>query len=226
MSSRSQSNLQPARRGPARGRATEQPAVRKRGRPVGDREAKSSELLAAARSVIAHDGYAGAWLRKVAERAGCTTGAVTYYFANKDAMVAAVVEDLFDEFDGWLEGDPSPIDTRALFDKMILWTRSGRGEAWMASLQILVRASGEPALASVFQRRYAQFRRKLASLIEKAQAQGAVRRDFPGDLLADQISAMADGWAMMFPVEPARFSRGRIDALVNMALAMLAPYPA
>lgn len=48
-------------------------AVR-RGRPVGDREAKRAELLRAAISVIAQEGFAGASLRKVAQRAGCTTG--------------------------------------------------------------------------------------------------------------------------------------------------------
>ena len=72
----------------------------KRGRPIGDREAKSGELIEAARYVIAREGYAGASLRKVAARAGCSTGAVTYYFANKEAMVATVAEALFDEFDG------------------------------------------------------------------------------------------------------------------------------
>src|SRR5271169_4609571 len=75
----------------------------KRGRPIGDREAKSAELIEAARYVIAREGYAGASLRKVAARAGCSTGAVTYYFANKEAMVAKVAEALFDEFDEWLK---------------------------------------------------------------------------------------------------------------------------
>jgi TetR/AcrR family transcriptional regulator, transcriptional repressor of aconitase len=60
-------------------------------------------------------------------------------------------------------------------------------------------------------------------LLENGQAEGVIRRDFRADLLADQISALADGWAMMFPVEPARFGHGRIDDLVNLAIAMLAP---
>jgi hypothetical protein len=34
---------------------------------------------------------------------------------------------------------------------------------------------------------------------------------------------MADGWTMMFPVEPNRFSRGRIKDLINAAIAMLTP---
>ena len=198
------------------------PRVRKRGRPIGDRQARNGELVTAARHVIAREGYAGASLRKVAKRAGFTTGAVTYYFANKEAMVAAVAEALFDEFDGWLNR-ASVIDIRAIFDHFMLWTKSDQGDAWLVSLQLLVHAGTDPSLAAVIERRYAQFRRKLAALLEKGQAEGVVRRDFRADLLADQISALADGWAMMFPVEPARFGHGRIEELVNLAIAMLAP---
>ena len=77
----------------------------------------------------------------------------------------------------------------------------------------------------MFQKRYAQFRRKLAKLLESGQAQGAIRADIAADLLADQVSAMGDGWAMMFPVEPERFGRGRIHDLVNAAIVMLTPQP-
>ncbi len=195
----------------------------KRGRPIGDREAKSAELIEAARYVIAREGYAGASLRKVAARAGCSTGAVTYYFANKEAMVATVAEALFDEFDGWLSDQPSSIDMRAIFDRMIDWTASRRGDAWLVALQRLVRAASDHPIAAVFQKRYAQFRRKLAKLLESGQAQGVIRADIAADLLADQVSAMGDGWAMMFPVEPERFGRGRIHDLVNAAIVMLTP---
>ncbi len=198
-------------------------AAAKRGRPVGDREAKSSELIEAARYVIARDGYAGASLRKVAARAGYSTGAVTYYFANKEEMVAKVTEALFDEFDGWLDHQPSSIDPRAIFDRMVVWTTSGRGDAWLVALQLLVRAATDRPLAAVIQKRYARFRRKLTTLIERWQSEGVVRGDIPADLLADQVSAMADGWTMMFPVEPNRFSRGRIRDLVDAAIAMLTP---
>ncbi|MFZ6044071.1 hypothetical protein ACOV11_26735, partial [Vibrio natriegens] len=51
----------------------------RRGRPVGDRESKRAELLAAAIAVTAEAGYTGASLRKVAKRIGGTTGTVTYY---------------------------------------------------------------------------------------------------------------------------------------------------
>jgi hypothetical protein len=50
-----------------------------------------------------------------------------------------------------------------------------------------------------------------------------IRNDIPADLLADQVSAMGDGWTMMFPRKPERFVRGRIRELVDAAVAMLAP---
>ena len=198
-------------------------AAAKRGRPVGDREAKSGELIEAARYVIARHGYAGASLRKVAARAGYSTGAVTYYFANKEEMVATVAQTLFDEFDGWLDNQPSSIDMRAIFDRMIVWTTSARGDAWLVALQLLVRAATDRPLAAVIQKRYARFRRRLTTLLERGQSEGLVRSDIRADLLADQVSAMGDGWTMMFPVEPNRFSHGRINDLVTAAITMLTP---
>src|SRR5215470_7577147 len=135
-------SVKQVRRQSSRPRLVSSPALQaepgehpKRGRPIGDREAKSSELIEAARYVIAREGYAGASLRKVAARAGCSTGAVTYYFANKEAMVATVSEALFDEFDGWL-GDQASIDIRAIFDRMISWTASRKGDAWLVAFQL------------------------------------------------------------------------------------------
>ena len=75
----------------------------------------------------------------------------------------------------------------------------------------------------MIQKRYVRFRRKLTTLLENGQAQGVIRDDIPADLLADQVSAMGDGWTMMFPLEPERFGRGRINDLVNAAIAMLTP---
>ena len=117
--------------------------MRRRGRPVGDREARSGELIAAARSVIAREGYAGASLRKVAEAAGATTGALSYYFENKQAMVLAVAASLFDEFDAWLEAQGDACDPQSLCNNMLTWTTRGAGEAWLICLQLLVGARSE-----------------------------------------------------------------------------------
>jgi AcrR family transcriptional regulator len=193
---------------------------RGRGRPVGDRDAKRADLLAAAISVIAKEGYAGASLRKVAEQAGCTTGALTYYFSNREEIIIAVAEGLFDVWDTLLEGQ-DPIDLKAMLEQWVDWTNADDPDPWLALIQLLSHARLEPALAAVFERRYGRYRHRLTALLANGQSQGLIRPDIPADLLADQINAIGDGWMTAFPIEPQRFDRSRIQALIEVTITMI-----
>ncbi len=201
-------------------------AIARRGRPVGDHAAKRAELLKAAISVIAREGFAGASLRKVAQRAECTTGAVTYYFANKEKMVTAVAESLFDQFDAQLGKGQDRIDVRVGLQRWLSWINSDDPEPWQAAFQLLAHARHEPAFAAVYQRRYARYRDALTAILARGQTRGLIRCDIPADLLADQLSAIGDGWMIMFPVEPDRFQPTRVQALVDATIAMISPPPA
>ncbi|WP_017616264.1 TetR/AcrR family transcriptional regulator [Nocardiopsis salina] len=202
--------------------ATEHAAPR--GRPAGDHAAKRTELLEAATSVIAEKGYANASLRKVAQSAGYTTGAVTYYFANKQELVTALAEYRFDTFEAMLEDVREQTDIRALFEQWLSRT-TGDHELWPVMSQLLAQARYEPALATIIERRYAHFRSVYTEILSTGQKRGTVRDDIPADLLADQLAAMGDGWMVMVPFEPARFSPDRIRALVEAALTLIAPPP-
>jgi AcrR family transcriptional regulator len=200
------------------------PAQRGRGRPVGDREARRAEILKAALEVIAEEGYAGASLRRVAQRAGCTTGAVTYSFANKEALMAAVIESRFDVFDTIVERRDRT-DIRGDFR---LWLEITGNEATgerIASLQLLAHARHEPALAAVYQRRYGRYRDTLTKILAQQQREGTVRDDIPADVLSDQLCAMGDGWMMLLPIEPERFRSDRIEVLLDAVMTLIAPPP-
>lgn len=197
------------------------PSKRGRGRPVGDREARRNELLEAAIAVIAQEGFAGASLRKVAQQAGCTTGAVTYYFANKEAMMAAVIESRFDTFDTLLGRGDAKVDLRAGFERWLDLSRSDLRGGWVAGLQLLVHARHDPALAAVYQRRYGRYRERFAAMLEEGQQRGVIRKDIPAELLADHLSAMGDGWMMLLPIEGDRFEPSRIKALLDSMIAMV-----
>jgi AcrR family transcriptional regulator len=191
---------------------------------VGDRAAKSSELICAARKVIAREGYAGTTLFKVAREAGAaSTGVVTHYFESKEAMVLAVAESLFDEYDSWLAAQSDAYDPESLCNSLLDYTTRSEGETWLVMLQLLVGARGDATLAALYARRNGQFMSNLTKLIRRGQAQGVIRHDIPADVLADQLAAMGDGWALAYPLEPKRFGHGRIRHLVDSAAAMLAP---
>ncbi|KOG91860.1 TetR/AcrR family transcriptional regulator [Streptomyces varsoviensis] len=202
--------------------ATEQERAVRRGRPAGDRAAKRAELLKAAASVIAREGYANASLRKVAQRAGCTTGAVTYYFANKQELVTALAESRFDAYEAMLTAGHDRTDVRGLLER---WLKLVTGDAdfWPVMSQLLAHARYEPGFAALIERRYARYREAQAELLAAGQAQGTVRSDIPADLLADQLSAMGDGWMMMHPFEPERFTPERVRALIDAAATLIAP---
>ncbi|MCC6920195.1 MAG: TetR/AcrR family transcriptional regulator [Alphaproteobacteria bacterium] len=196
---------------------------RGRGRPVGDREAKRKELLAAGVRVIARAGYGGASLRKVAQEAGHTTGAVNYYFENKDAMVRDIVEHMFDAFDDILADGDRLADIKPHFERWL--ALSSDSDIWLASFQLLAVARHEPALAAIYQKRYARYRKILAGILARQQAAGAIRSDVPPDVLADHLGAIGDGWMMMMPIEPRRFTPARVKLLLDALVALLRPAP-
>lgn len=174
--------------------------------------------------MIAREGYANTSLRKVAQRAGCTTGAVTYYFANKEELVTALAESRFDSFDAMLApGRPRP-DIRAILERWLSRTTDDP-EFWPVMSQLLAHARYEPAFAAAIERRYARHRDALAALLTTGQAQGTVRDDIPADLLADQLAAIGDGWMMMFPIEPTRFTASRVQTLLDAAITLISPPP-
>ncbi|POA35831.1 MULTISPECIES: TetR/AcrR family transcriptional regulator [unclassified Pseudomonas] len=197
--------------------------VARRGRPVGNRLEKRGELLTAAIEVIAQEGYAGTSLRKVASHAGCTTGAVTYYFANKEEMITAAAQSLFDEFDNLLEPNQEQVDVRAMIEQWLNLTQANDSARWLALFQMLAHARHEPVFADVIQKRYSRFRQDLAVILAKGQTQGIIRKDVPSDLLADQLSALSDGWMMMLPIEPERFQPKRRKALMDAVITLISP---
>lgn len=207
----------------AKANECESEPLARRGRPVGDRDAKRSELLAAAIAVIAQEGYAGATMRKVAQHAGCTTGAVTYYFANKEEMVSAVAQTLFDKVDALLNIDLDQVDIKSLIEQWHQWISLDEPGNWLAWLQLLTHARHQPAFASVIKQRYANFREVATSVLEAGQRQGQIREDVPADALADHIAAFSDGWLMMLPFESEHVSAERGKALIDAFIVMISP---
>lgn len=171
--------------------------------------------------VIAEEGFAAASLRRVAQRAGCTTGAVSYYFANREAMMEAIIESRFDDFDSLLEVGGDAGSVRRMFERWLEMTNTEPG--WVAGFQLLAYARHEPALAAAYQRRYAHYREVLTGILASGQRHGWVRDDIKAEILADQLSAMGDGWMMLYPIEPERFGPDRVNALLDATTALISP---
>lgn len=173
--------------------------------------------------MIAEEGLANTSLRKVAQRAGCTTGAVTYYFADKEELITSVADIGFDRFDAMLAAAREEPDIRKVFERW--FARGATDHFWPVMFQILAHARHDPALAEVIAGRYARYRKLHTEILAEGQTNGTVRDDIPADVLADQLSAMGDGWMMMLPIEPRRFGKKRVQILLDATIALIAPPP-
>ena len=58
---------------------------------VVDHEQRRRELVAATWAVVAAEGIEAATVRRIAEEAGCTTGRITHYFADKEEVLVAAL---------------------------------------------------------------------------------------------------------------------------------------
>lgn len=193
----------------------------KRGRPVGDRESKRIELLDAVVEQLTENGSHGVSFRKVAAKVGCTTGTMTYYFENKEAMLVAVTDYLFNEFEKILEGEQGNV--KAVLDKWLKWSHSESSNIAPIVAELLVYARQEPSYAKHLQQRYVKLRSLLTETLKQGQLLGQVRNDIDAALLADQLSALVDGWMIISPIETERFEPKQTKAFFDATLRLFAP---
>src|SRR3954468_5491110 len=68
-----------------------------RNRRPQDREEKRAEIVAAATALFTESGYEETSVSKVATAAGVTTNTIYWYFADKDALLVAVLDHVLGE---------------------------------------------------------------------------------------------------------------------------------
>ena len=114
---------------------------------------RRARVAAAARAVIARDGLDATSVRRVAAEAGSSTTVVTHYFADKQALLLAAVQDAYaaaaPRMAATLEAGPAGCRRCARCCwRRFRWTPSGQAEArvWMAFWSV---ASTRPALRAV-----------------------------------------------------------------------------
>jgi AcrR family transcriptional regulator len=171
-------------------------------------------LLDVVVDLLVADGYEGISIRRVAAAAGVSIGAVQHHFATKDALLAAAMQRISEQFQERVQGRigagtaPGPA-LRAVADGLL-----GAGEderagtvVWIARL---ARAAVHEPTAQVHRREWAEVEDLLARLLAAARPdRAATARDDAGALLA-----LLDGLATAQAVEPARMGAERARALL------------
>ncbi|MDG2046211.1 MAG: TetR/AcrR family transcriptional regulator [Halioglobus sp.] len=130
------------------------------------REITREKVINAAINCIYRDGFNAAHTNRIAEEAGVSWGVLQYHFSDKDGLLQAVIDHIFDEFAATLEstslqGDDLQQRVRQLID--VVWTLVSKKE-YRVSIAILRNAGKDDGSAINGQKQLSRWAEKTSDL--------------------------------------------------------------
>ena len=187
-----------------------------------DHALKRKELAKAAVSVIGDTGLEGLRLMDVGRAAGATTGSVTHYLGDKNAVLAAALDEVAHSIDLAFDhgiGRGTAEDLIEGVCAMLPITDSSRRD-WRVWIAYWGGAIGDAELAERHREHYDRFREKLAEHIR--QLPNAAGLAHPPEMVADLIIASLDGLGTRAALEadlwPAQRQKNHLRALLEPLL--------
>jgi AcrR family transcriptional regulator len=171
-------------------------------RPTGTRD----RLVVAARECLRTRGAARTSSRAITELAGANLASITYYFGSKDALVAVA---LAQELDEWLRpvldrlaGDGDPALRLLAAIEALNEIFEAQRDRMPALLEVFVQAAREGTGDGVASQTWADFRDRLAAVIEELRASGVVPPWVEPESMATLILVVATGTAVGVTIAP------------------------
>jgi AcrR family transcriptional regulator len=195
-----------------------------------DHDARKRELLDASLALVASEGIEAATLRRLARAADCTTGAITYYFEGRDALLVAMLRRAHQTTGARMlraaGRGASPRDRLWAVLMEALPLDPERLAEWRVWLAFWGAAAGNPALVEENLARYAEWRALLQTLVRDL---AGTQADLP--LRVDALMGLIDGFGLQIALSKGLQSEGalalrqsaervlkaQVDALMDVA---------
>jgi AcrR family transcriptional regulator len=188
-------------------------------------DGRRTELIDAARRVLARDGVAAATTRKIADEAGLPLGTVHYWFAGKDDLMEAVVIAVLDKLNDAMERAAEMSNSDTLLDSFrAAWrvVESDDPGAQLALYELTSLSIRTPAMRDLARRQYALYletaRRSTDAWIK---ASGV---DLPGgpEIVGQLCSVVFDGMSIAWLADPDGWNPDDVFVLLSHLLSTAA----
>lgn len=189
-----------------------------------DHNARRKDIARAAISVIGAQGIDNTRLIDVARAANATTGTITHYFEDKDAVLLAALDHVAQNILFMLRHPEKPDDLIELAS-LILPVDEKNLRDWRVWISFFSRAIGDPALARINKAYYDEFRDGLAAIIVRQQTEGVLAPQIEPAVTADAIISIIDGFCIRATLEPEEWPATRQQAQLEAMLRPLLPKP-
>jgi AcrR family transcriptional regulator len=187
-----------------------------------DHDLRRRDISEAVWQVLAAHGFGGLTLRAVAATLSASTGLLTHYFPNKQALLRYALDIAEERTQGrTLRTAPTPglaALRTAMLDVLPLDAEStAMNRVWVTSWDA---ALGDAELGPAQAQRYVRWRDRLRGHVVAAQERGELPRADPDDVAAS-VAAWTHGLVVQALFDPARFPPARQTALLDGFLAAL-----
>lgn len=181
-----------------------------------------AQILAAATSVFAQKGFAGASMNDIVRAAGLSKGGVYWHFKSKDDIITAI----FDQHFGLLITQLDQIlaaDGSAATKLMQLIAGAGQqSETWVAQfpwpMEFYALAARDEALNKLMIRYFRAYGQRLVSLVKQGMAEGEFRAVDPVDTVIT-LEALFEGILLLWAMDPTQFDLSRqVERSVRLLL--------
>lgn len=192
---------------------------------VVDHEQRRAALAAAVWTLASREGLEAVTVRRVAEEAGWSTGAVVHYFSDKEDLLQLAFSTVADRVRTRLAEaagrTTEPLDlVRAWLVEGLPIGRERQAEVrvWFAFLGL---ALTRPEFARAQRLTYRAWRGRVADLLQEAKERGEIRADVDPSAAAATLVAVVDGLAIQATFEPRALSAKQQTELVDLQLDAL-----
>ena len=165
------------------------------------RDARSAQILAAARRCFLRNGFHETSMQDVFGEAGLSSGAVYRYFSGKEDLIVALAEENMREVVAMIHGlstnDPH-LGLGAALAQVLEVVTTKQTDEHLGAMAVLVwsEALRNKAIAKRFEETLAPMRRDLTEVVRQHQANGALPADAPADAIATLIMSVIPGFIL------------------------------
>jgi AcrR family transcriptional regulator len=182
------------------------------------------EVAKAAWQVIVREGLDRTSMRAIAQELGASTGVVTHYFRDKDALILFALERVFEHVLADMkiaaQGQPG-IEGLAQMICTALPLEMSDKDDWKVWVAFLGYSIGREHLVQEHRKRYDLLRQIIAQELADLQAANLIRADIDLILEANAIIALVDGIGTGSVIYPEQFSAEQQKYLVRRHINVL-----
>jgi AcrR family transcriptional regulator len=189
-----------------------------------DHEQRRSELGAAVWRVIRRDGVEAASVRRVAQEAGWSAGALRHYFSTQTELLSFAIQMVVERIEARVGALAPPADPREAVEQRLHELlpldkeRRAENEVWLA---FTGRALVDPQLRARHEEVDEELRRACLGALEELGSAGRLRPGLDLELEAERLHGLLDGLALHTAMRPHRMSPRLIRSVLARHLDSL-----